>query len=249
MFIRLQEKTQVQNVSRDHRDLGNKYIKPYCFQLFAEKDELDDPRTPKLDEGTLLGEVYGYLILGKELERYNLDITAFIEDYDWAAVYNAVTALTEEGGYLHNKPAVNIFHIEEFKPNFEYMEEFINEFQDLLLQLINVRPEIITYFPDLYDSEDDNYDQKQELKEYKAGFRRCMSKAVDQIQSEFEPIPNFDIITAAAWRYVRGFRTPGDTVSDELRKRSFEMNACIAICFEESGKSGLMVYDWEDDID
>lgn len=248
MFIRLQEKTQIQNINRDYRDIGNKFIKPYCFQLFEENDELDDPKNPKLEEGTLLGEIYGYLILGKELDRYNYDITAFVEDYDWAEVYNAVSALTEEGGYLHDKPAVNIFHIEEFEPNIEYMEDFINEIQDLLLQLINVRPELITYFPNLYDSEDE-YDHKQVLKEYKEGFRRCLSVAVDKMRSEFEPVPNYDIVTSAAWRYVRGFRTPGDTVSDELRKRSFEMSACIAVSFEESGKSGLMVYDWEDDID
>lgn len=221
------------------------------IRLFGYKKELTYAEHEAIDNGDYsilesIGEITGYLILGREIDAHDEHIYNICDDVDGELEYMA-SALCDDGEPLDMDPAQDIFYIHEFSINEGFSEpklkaRILAELPVLCLRLFHVAPDLLAFYPSPQPYDIDESDKARERVAVEL-VRQKLDLAFDDT-TDSEPS---NVIEMAAVRefsedeisMVMGRRRPGVSYP-ESAKDEYEFEFYMANGFKESGNSRVL---------
>ena len=138
------------------KDQETNYVKRYEFDLYGVPADREDGLYDKIFNynysGTIhIGKLCGWLILCKQIIADGDQPMYLCSDigYDIGAV---ISCLSDPTGPLDKDPFQDVFYIEELEMDKGYDDDdlkitILRNLSDIILNLKNVRPELIAYYP------------------------------------------------------------------------------------------------------
>lgn len=225
------------------------------IEIYGSKRELLDTEYGTITNGDhskleKIGDIVGYLILGKQIYADGELIYDICDDVDGDLEYVAST-LMDSGEPLDDDPAQDIFYIHEFSmsenfPDLPLKARILDELPHICLRLFHVKPDILAFFPTPMPYDDTDEDDK-------ARREAVMELSAQKINSVFSDILDGEkaspkkVIELGAVRefsddemnMIMGRRRPGrsypESAKDSGEFKFYETNGFI-----EAGDSRLL---------
>lgn len=232
-----------------HNRIEN-YIDWFELDLYGVPIDTDDKKYNEIFEGDYtnaiqIGKLSGCLILCKQMLDNGEDPSYVCDSIDYQLDL-AISCLSDPTGPLDNDPFQDIFYIEELEMAEKYDDDelkimILKSLPEILLNLKNVRPELIAYYPTPLPYEEDIHKKIKrdmaviamaEMNEREIA--KFTGKEIDESQNEYQLIMDEEQIN-----YVMGRRNPNDSYPESAKNIPI-WNLYQRAGFIESGSSRML---------